>query len=59
MLHRSRMNFFPVRFSVFFQPVPPSSSGVPGPPDTSFRGGIVSWAECRPRRGFVAVMHSP
>ena len=42
MLHRSRTNFFPVRWRVSFQPVPPSSSGVAGPPETSFCGGIDS-----------------
>ena len=42
MLHRSLVNFFPVRLSVFFHPVPPSSSGVSGPPDTVLCGGIDS-----------------
>src|ERR1700733_13339200 len=48
MLHRSRTNFFPVRLSVFFQPVPPSSSGESGPPDTLDRGGIDSLVTPRP-----------
>ena len=47
MLHRSATNFFAARFSVYFQPVPPSSSGLSGLPDTLFGGGIDSsggWA---------------
>ena len=39
---RSRTNFFPVRLTVSRQPALPSSSGVSGPPDVSFCGGIVS-----------------
>ena len=42
MLHRSATNSFPARLSVYFQPVPPSSRGLSGPPDTSFCGGIGS-----------------
>src|SRR5580704_8058892 len=42
MLHRSRTNSFPVRLRASRQPAPPSPSGVSGPPETSFCGGIVS-----------------
>ena len=47
MLHRSATNSFAARFSVYFQPVPPSSSGLSGLPGTLFGGGIDSsggWA---------------
>ncbi len=52
MLQRSRTYFFPVRLTVLRQPVSPSSSGVSGPPDTSFCGGIVS-VPSPPDRKFV------
>src|SRR6476661_4783095 len=42
MEHRSRLYFFTERLRVFFQPVPPSSRGLSGPPDTAFCGGIDS-----------------
>src|SRR6185437_532363 len=42
MLHRSATNSFPARLSVYFQPVPPSSSGLSGLPGTLCGGGIAS-----------------
>jgi hypothetical protein len=47
MLHRSHTYFLPVRFKVSRQPALPNSSGVSGPPDTSFCGGIVSVTSLR------------
>ena len=42
MLHRSATYSFAARFRVYFQPVPPSSSGLSGLPGTLSGGGIDS-----------------